>query len=93
MVTFVRSGRTWSEPINVGPSINTEDNEMFPYVHEDGTLYFASDGHAGYGKADIFKCKITNDSVYNVKHLPYPINSSGDDIHFVLHPFDESRVL
>ena len=43
MVTFVRRGRTWSEPINLGPNVNTEYNEMFPYVHKDGSLYFASE--------------------------------------------------
>jgi hypothetical protein len=41
-------------PVNLGPEINTEGNEMFPFVDEKGNLYFASDGHAGLGGLDIF---------------------------------------
>ena len=80
----------WGKAINLGPLVNSPYKEESPRIYDDSILYFSSNGFAGYGKADIFKCKITNDSVYNVKHLPYPINSAGDDIHFILHPFDES---
>lgn len=93
MVTFVRRGRTWSEPINVGPSINTEDNEMFPYVHEDGTLYFASDGHPGIGGLDIFETTKTGEGPtdWNVpNNMKSPINSSGDDFGIILDATKES---
>ena len=84
-----KSGK-WGKAINLGPLVNSPYREESPRIYDDSILYFSSNGFAGYGKADIFKCKIINDSVYNVKHLPYPINSPGDDIHFILHPFDES---
>ena len=44
----------WSEPINLGPNINTPGNELFPSVTEDGRLYFSSDNHEGFGGLDIF---------------------------------------
>ena len=80
----------WSKAKNLGNLINTPFNEESPRIYDDSVLYFSSNGWPGYGKADIFKCKIHDDSVFNIQHLPYPVNSSGDDIHFALHPFDES---
>ena len=80
----------WSKAKNLGNLINTTFNEESPRIYDDSVLYFSSNGWPGYGKADIFKCKIHDDSVFNIQHLPYPVNSSGDDIHFALHPFDES---
>ena len=84
-----KSGR-WGRAINLGPLVNTPFDEESPRIYDDSVLFFSSNGWPGYGKADIFKCKIVGDSIHNVTHLPYPVNSSGDDIHFVLHPFDES---
>ena len=84
-----KSGR-WSRAKNLGPLVNTPFNEESPRIYDDSILFFSSNGWPGYGKADIFKCKIIDDSVSNIFHLPYPVNSSGDDIHFILHPFDES---
>ena len=45
----------WTKAANIGPDINTKGDELFPYVREDGTLYFSSDGHMGMGGLDIFK--------------------------------------
>ena len=87
MVTFVKRGRTWSEPINLGPNVNTEDNEMFPYVHTDGTLYFSSDGHPGIGGLDIFYTNKTGDGPTDwdvPNNMKSPINSSGDDFGIIL---------
>jgi outer membrane protein OmpA-like peptidoglycan-associated protein/tetratricopeptide (TPR) repeat protein len=84
-----KSGR-WGKAINLGADINTPFDEQSPKIYDDSILYFASNGHAGYGKADIYKCKILGDSVYDIHILPYPINSEGDDLHFDIHPFDES---
>ena len=80
----------WGKAINLGDKINTPFDEESPKIYDDSILYFASNGHAGYGKADIYKCKILGDTVYDVHILPYPINSEGDDLHFDVHPFDES---
>ena len=92
MVTYVRRGRTWSEPVNLGPSINTEDNEMFPYVHSDGSLYFASDGHPGIGGLDIFETVKNGDGPtdWNVpRNMKSPINSEGDDFGIIMEPTKE----
>ena len=55
LVTRAREGDAWSKPVNLGPDINTSGDELFPYVREDGTLYFSSDGLIGMGGLDIFK--------------------------------------
>ncbi|MGB1038607.1 MAG: OmpA family protein, partial [Bacteroidia bacterium] len=92
MVTFVRRGRTWSDPINLGPSINTEDNEMFPYVHKDGSLYFSSDGHPGIGGLDILTSTKDGDGPTDwaiPTNMKSPINSQGDDFGIILTPTKE----
>ena len=92
MVTFVRRGRTWSAPINLGPSINTEDNEMFPYLHETGTLYFASDGHPGLGGLDIFESVKTGEAPTDwsiPSNMKSPLNSEGDDFGIILETTKE----
>ena len=80
----------WGKAINLGPLVNTPFNEGSPKIYDDSILFFSSNGFPGYGKSDVFKCKIIKDSVFDVKHLHYPINSSADDSHFIIHPFDES---
>lgn len=70
----------WSVPENLGPTINTEGEEMFPYFSPDGTFYFSSDGHEGFGGLDIFAATFVNDSTgWNVRNLLQPINSRYDD--------------
>ncbi|MDE6478758.1 MAG: OmpA family protein [Muribaculaceae bacterium] len=72
---------------NLGPQINTQGNESFPYVRTDSTLYFSSDGHSGFGGLDIFKAQLnsTGDrwSIYN---MGQPINSTGDDFGITFGP-------
>ena len=92
MVTFVRRGRTWSEPFNLGPNVNTEDNEMFPYIHDDGSLYFASDGHPGLGGLDILETRKNGEGPTDWEvptNMKSPINSSGDDFGIILTPTKE----
>lgn len=74
-----RQGEVWSKPENLGPLVNTEGDEMFPYYSKDGTLYFSSDGHMGYGGMDIFSAKFIADRWGTVKNLKEPVNSSKDD--------------
>lgn len=65
---------------NLGPDINTAGDEMFPYVKNDSTLYFSSDGHPGMGGLDIFKATYNKKTKrWTVVNMGYPINSSGDD--------------
>lgn len=64
---------------NLGPYINTPGDEMFPYVRNDGTLYFASDGHPGLGGLDIFKAIKLNEEEWSVVNMGIPVNSNFDD--------------
>lgn len=76
-------GSEWVNPQPLGKSINTSADEMYPYVHADGTLYFSSNGHPGYGGLDIYKAErdTTNkDSVVWVLYnMGAPFNGAGDD--------------
>lgn len=69
----------WSAPVNLGPDINTSGNELFPFVREDGSLYFSSDGHIGMGGLDIFKATSQPDGSWVVKNMQSPVNSFADD--------------
>ena len=75
-----RAGATdnWGKPENLGSTVNTPNDEMFPYVHPDGTLYFSSNGHIGLGGLDIFKAR-EEDGRWEVENMGYPINSWADD--------------
>ncbi len=90
MVTRSSPGEPFGDPVNVGPPINTPGTEMFPYVREDGTLYFASDGHPGLGGLDIFRSEFTPDGWSEPENLRPPINSSADDFGIVFEPGKES---
>jgi peptidoglycan-associated lipoprotein len=68
---------------NLGPEINTPGDENFPYMAEDGKLYFASDGHPGYGGLDLFVVKRANGKT-SIVNLGQPMNSSGDDFAIFL---------
>jgi peptidoglycan-associated lipoprotein len=70
---------TWSKPVNLGPDINTSGDELFPYVRQDGTLYFSSDGLIGMGGLDIFKAKPQPDGSWVVQNMKSPVNSFADD--------------
>jgi peptidoglycan-associated lipoprotein len=72
-------GGSWSTPENLGADINTAGDEMFPYVHPDGSLYFSSNGHPGLGGLDIFHAVRTGKDNWKVENLLAPINSNSDD--------------
>lgn len=81
-------GGEWSEPVNLGEAINTPGNELFPFVHEDGTLYFASNGHAGLGGLDIFSSapmvSEEGSTTWSAPaNLGKPFNSLKDDFGFI----------
>ncbi len=78
-----RDGGKWSKPKNLGPVVNTFGNEMFPFVADNGDLYFASDGHPGFGGLDIFVSRMVNGKWTTPKNLGLPINSSYDDFGYV----------
>jgi outer membrane protein OmpA-like peptidoglycan-associated protein len=76
----------WSDPINLGPKINTADDEDSPFIHPDGvTLYFSSKGHATMGGYDIFRAtKLSQRAWSEPENLGYPINTTNNDVYFVL---------
>lgn len=74
-----RDTNGWKQPQNLGDKINTEGNELFPYLHDDGTFLFASNGRDGLGGLDVFFSKM-KDSIYTeAKNMGAPINSGDDD--------------
>lgn len=73
-------------PENLGEVINTKGNEMFPYVHEDGSLYFSSDGHPGMGGLDIFRTTYRGGEWSEPENLGPPFNSAADDFGIVYKP-------
>lgn len=79
-----KQGNTWSKPINLGAEINTEKDEGFPFFHESGILFFASDGHAGMGGLDIFMIDLSKRAWGQVINIGEPFNSSNDDLGFIL---------
>jgi outer membrane protein OmpA-like peptidoglycan-associated protein len=77
-------GEKWGTPTNLGKEVNTPGNEMFPYMHSDGSLYFSSDAHNSMGGLDIFITSKANNRWLTPENLNYPLNSSGDDFGFAL---------
>ena len=73
------AGNDFGPMENLGEEINTPGDEMFPYVRDSVTLYFASNGHPGMGGLDLFKATQDSTGKWNVENLGAPINSMGDD--------------
>ena len=91
-VTRLRPGDAWSKPVNLGPDINTAGDELFPYIREDGTLYFSSDGLIGMGGLDIFKAKPQPDGSWVVQNMKPPINSFADDFGIAFEDGNEKGI-
>jgi outer membrane protein OmpA-like peptidoglycan-associated protein len=84
LYSATRDGRgRWGNVRNLGPKINTYGNEMFPYSAIDGSLYFSSDGHPGFGGLDIFRAERREGQLF-VENLGSPINSNDDDFGLFL---------
>ena len=79
----------WGEPVNLGATINTAGNEMFPFIRDNGELYFASDSHIGLGGLDIFRAKPAGEKKWMVENMGVPINSEGDDFAISFYPGEE----
>lgn len=73
------AGNDFGPMENLGEEINTPGDEMFPYVRDSVTLYFASNGHPGMGGLDLFKATQDSTGKWKVENLGAPINSMGDD--------------
>ncbi|WP_323757874.1 OmpA family protein [Roseivirga sp.] len=76
----------WGDVQNMGPTINTPEDEMFPYVSPDNKLYFSSTGHAGFGMLDVF-VGINEGGNITIQNMGPSINSSYDDFGLVYSDF------
>ncbi len=86
MSTYNKKDKAWGQPVNLGPSINTAGDEMYPYMADDDkTLYFSSNYHLGMGGLDIFKAEKAADGKFTKapENLKSPMNSAGDDFGII----------
>ena len=83
---YNKKEKSWGKPTNLGGSVNTSGDEMFPYIAESGAIYFASNGHVGLGGLDVFMAESTGEMEFgDVSGLDYPINSSSDDFGLIIN--------
>lgn len=82
VVDILENG-TYSKPRNLGPEINTEKREMFPFVTNE-KLYFSSDGHLGLGGLDIFEAAFAVQGFQKAKNVGKPVNSNKDDFSYIV---------
>ncbi|MEY3238213.1 MAG: hypothetical protein RI883_2314 [Bacteroidota bacterium] len=80
----------WSIPENLGATINSKGNEMFPYIHVDNALYFSSDAHNSMGGLDVFITYFTGKEWAQPENLNYPLNSVKDDFGFSMSHDDKT---
>jgi peptidoglycan-associated lipoprotein len=83
MAKYDKKAKTWGEPINLGPQVNTIGDELYPTLKNDSTLYFASNGHIGMGGLDMFESKLSNGKWGSVANLKYPLNTESDDFGII----------
>ncbi|PHN01539.1 OmpA family protein [Flavilitoribacter nigricans] len=80
----------WGDPVNLGPLVNTEGDEMFPFYHPSGKLFFSSDGQVGLGGQDIFSTSPNKAGVWdNIQNIGAPINTEFDDYGIIVSPDEE----
>lgn len=90
MVT-INDDRTFGPPKNLGPNINTEARETFPFMTNEEILYFSSDGHPGLGGLDVFATKAKRqDFTGKVLNVGEPVNSKNDDFTFIFKEEDKT---
>lgn len=90
LTKYDKKAKTWSKPENLGAGINTKGDEMFPYIRENGDLYFSSNGHVGMGGLDIFKAGKSGDMKWdNVENMKFPINSPQHDYGIIYFGMEE----
>ncbi len=80
---YNKKTKDWGEPVNCGPTINTIKDEVYPWVHDDGSLFFASNGHPGMGGMDIFYSAGVGKEWTKPKNMKWPINTGGDDFALI----------
>ena len=74
----------WTTPVNLGPGVNSESSEMYPFVHESGRIYFASDQKSSLGGLDIYYSQLVDGKWIKPVQLAAPFNSTSDDFAYVV---------
>lgn len=86
-----RNGKPTGNPVNLGATVNTSGDDLFPFIRHNGDLYFTSNGHPGMGGMDIFHAERTGENAWgNVENMRSPINSSSDDLG-IMFDADEDK--
>jgi peptidoglycan-associated lipoprotein len=83
----------WGEPVNLGAAINTNGNELFPYIADDNTLYFSTDARYTMGGLDVYASRYDGNNWSKPENLNSPVNTSHDDYAFVMKPDGETGYL
>lgn len=86
VTSYNRRSRSWDTPKNLGPMVNGPGDELFPFAHDDGYLYFSSTSHPGMGGLDIFRVPVNEEGMPTgaPENMGYPINTNFDDFAIVL---------
>lgn len=80
-----RKTESWSQPVNLGSSVNSNGNELFPFIHESGLLFYSSNGLGGKGGLDLFMVDAKGEEFGTPENLDAPYNSDQDDLGFILN--------
>ena len=85
VTTYDRRAKQWNPAKNLGPKVNTEEDEVYPFMHDDGYLYFSSNGLPGMGGLDVFRIKIGEDGMPmgDAENMKFPINDNTDDFGII----------
>ncbi len=83
-----KSGSAFSNVENLGSSINSAGDDVFPFIHKSGTLYFSSNGREGAGGLDIYFSDVEEGEFEDANNLKFPMNSTADDFGLIL---DENK--
>lgn len=88
---YSKKEKTFTNPKNLGPQINSFFEEVYPHIKEDGKLYFSSNRPEGMGGLDIYKCDFKEPQKWNKpENMMYPMNSEGDDFGIVFEKGKEA---
>lgn len=90
MSTYDKKEKEWTTPVNLGPTINTVGDDVFPYLDKDNNLFYSSNGLIGLGGLDLYKALATDENTkwQQPELLPAPLNSSRDDFGIIFEDDD-----
>lgn len=94
MSEFDKSSQSWSEPVNLGKNINSDGNDVFPFIASNNDLYFSTNGRLGMGGLDIFKAVYSGNGKWEeAENVRYPLNSFSDDFGVIFSADMKSGLL